>query len=158
MSKFTSGASDHLVLPARVGVTEGRERFLRSQIWPVPTPVSIRLLIDTGAKRTTLIPGLLRHLQLSKASEAHVITPFDTVTADLFWIRLEFLRCRLGPDSGGPGRSFADAGGPKSVPRFAWPRFASPLRVLRIRGPARLLLTPRQSRHAHLAAPPVMID
>jgi hypothetical protein len=90
MGKYTASVEDHLILPARACVTPGRERFLRSAARQVPAPVPIRLLIDTGARRTTLIPGLVRHLDLPAGCDARVITPLASGDTTLFWVRLEF--------------------------------------------------------------------
>ena len=90
MGKYTTSVHDHLILPARVSITQGRARELRSFGNSVPPPVPIRLLIDSGSKRTTLIPGLVRHLRVPAASDARVVTPFDIVAVDLFWVSLEF--------------------------------------------------------------------
>ncbi|MBI1914314.1 MAG: hypothetical protein HYS12_06195 [Planctomycetes bacterium] len=53
-------------------------------------PVAIRLLIDTGSKRTALIPGIIRHLQPDTAGSARVVSSLGVARAALFWIRLEF--------------------------------------------------------------------
>jgi hypothetical protein len=60
----------------------------------VPSPLAIRLLIDTGAKRTTLIPGVIRHLGPPGGAEVLVETPLASVTTTLAWVRLAF------PESG----------------------------------------------------------
>jgi hypothetical protein len=67
-----------------------QERALASEGESVPDPVSIRLLIDTGAKRTTLIPGILRHLRPRFGGEVRLATPLRSGITDLFWVRLEF--------------------------------------------------------------------
>ncbi len=90
MGKYVAEVEDHLVLPAQVRPTPDRERFLRTSGIAVAAPVPIRLLIDTGAKRTTLIPGIIRHLQPPVGSQARLVTPLGAVTADLFWVCLEF--------------------------------------------------------------------
>ncbi len=90
MGKYTVAVDDHLILHARVGVTPGQERDFRSTGQSVPTQVPIRLLIDTGSKRTTIIPGIARHLRADIGRSARLVTPSGTVTTDLFWVRLEF--------------------------------------------------------------------
>src|SRR5205807_9781224 len=76
--------------PSHRGETQARRLARR----PVPTPVNIRLLLDTGSKRTTLTPGIIRHLAVLAAMEARIATPFATVAATMYWVRLEF------PDAG----------------------------------------------------------
>ena len=95
MGKYTAPVEDHLILPARVGVTPGREREFRIAGVSIPTSVDIRLLIDTGSKRTILAPGLIRYLRTDPAGSARLITTEAAVDADLFWVRLEFPEARL---------------------------------------------------------------
>jgi hypothetical protein len=56
----------------------------------VPAPVPIRLLIDTGSKRTTLLPGIIRHLRPDPGGEARVHTALGDRATSLSWVRLEF--------------------------------------------------------------------
>jgi hypothetical protein len=90
MGKYTASVEDHLVLPARVRATPGRERLFELSGEGVPAPVPIRLLIDTGAKRTTLLPGIIRHLRPIVASEGRLVTPYSSRRAELVWVCLEF--------------------------------------------------------------------
>jgi hypothetical protein len=90
MGKYVASVEDHLILPARVRVPAGRERVFRATGQAVPAPVAIRLVIDTGSKRTTLIPGIVRHLRPSFGSRAHLVTPFGSAVTDLVWVCLEF--------------------------------------------------------------------
>src|SRR5262245_4857320 len=95
MGKFTTTVEDHLVLPARVRLPPGNEYLLARSGRPVPAPVPIRLLIDTGARRTTLIPDILQHLEPTSESDVRVITPFVTGETTLYWVCLEFPGTRL---------------------------------------------------------------
>src|SRR5216683_4331560 len=97
MGKYTASVEDRLVLPARVGLTPGREREWRSAGLFVPASVAIRLLIDTGSKRTTIIPGIVHRLQADSAGSARLVTPGGAMTTDHFWIRLEFPEAGLAP-------------------------------------------------------------
>ena len=90
MGRYTATVQDHLVLPARARVTPGREQDLHSLARSVPAPVPIRLLIDTGSKRTTLIPGIFRHLQTMLGSPTRVVTSLGSATTRLAWVCLEF--------------------------------------------------------------------
>ena len=90
MGKYTAPVLDHLVLPAQVRLTLGDERSLAAAGGNVPAPVPIRLVIDTGAKRTTLIPGIVRHLQPRPGSPAQLATPLGSGLTDLFWVCLVF--------------------------------------------------------------------
>jgi hypothetical protein len=97
MGKYTASVEDHLILPARVGVTLGRDREFRSKGVSVPAPVNIRLLIDTGSKRTTIIPGIIRHLKGGVAGSARLVTTEASVDTELFWVRMEFPEAGLVP-------------------------------------------------------------
>jgi hypothetical protein len=90
MGQYTALVEDHLILPARVRLPPDEERWLAGSGGNVPIPVPICLIIDTGAKRTTLIPGIVRHLQPTPGIEAHVVTPQGSAITDLFWVCLEF--------------------------------------------------------------------
>jgi hypothetical protein len=90
MGKYTATVQDHLILPARVRLTPGREQERRFLGQLIPAPIPIRLLIDTGSKRTTLIPGIIRHLQPNPGGEAHVHTALGEAATSLSWVCLEF--------------------------------------------------------------------
>jgi hypothetical protein len=109
MGKYSATVEDHLILPARAMQTPGQERVYGLLRRPVPPPVLVRLLIDTGSKRSTLIPGVVRHLSLGPAGSVRIETSLANVEAGLFWVRLEF------PDS-----SLA------SIPEFAVARISLP--------------------------------
>ena len=97
MGKYTASVVDHLVVPVQVRLPPAHEEFLRRSGQPVPAPASLRLLIDTGSKRTTLIPGILGHLQPTPNSECRIVTALGALTTGLFWISLEFPDTRLAP-------------------------------------------------------------
>src|SRR5438270_5358310 len=90
MGKYTALVEDHLVVPARVRLPPGAEYLLRVSGRGVPTPVPIRLLIDTGARRTTLIPGIVRYLNPTPERDVRILAPLASGEATLFWLRLEF--------------------------------------------------------------------
>jgi hypothetical protein len=90
MGKYTALVDDHLILPAKVRLVEADERVLAAGGLEVPAPVPVRLLIDTGAKRTTLIPGVVDRLGPSFGAGAHLHTPLGSAAVDLYWVRLEF--------------------------------------------------------------------
>ena len=61
----------------------------------VADPVAVHLLIDTGTKRTTLNPAVLRHLEAEPGHDVQLITPAEQMAATMFWVRLEFPGTRL---------------------------------------------------------------
>src|SRR6266404_5426083 len=97
MGKYTASVDEHLILPARVGLTHGRARALHSLGQSVPPPIPIRLLIDTGSKRTTLIPRIIGHLQAAPSGAARVITSLGALDTSLSWVSLEFPEAGLAP-------------------------------------------------------------
>jgi len=63
----------------------------------MPAPVPVRLLIDTGSRRTTLVPGIVRHLDPPASVDVQVVTPVTSVAATLYWVRLGFPETGLAP-------------------------------------------------------------
>jgi hypothetical protein len=90
MGKYSAPVEDHLILPAVVRLPVGSEHLRGRARSPVPAPVPVRLVIDTGSKRTTLIPGIIRHLDPEPGSDVRLVTPLATGTVTLFWVRLDF--------------------------------------------------------------------
>jgi hypothetical protein len=97
MGKYTGAVEDHLILPARVRLTPGQEHRERVSGSPIPPPVPVRLLIDTGARRTTLIPGIVRHLNPIAERDVYVNAPLASGEATLYWLCLEFPGTGLRP-------------------------------------------------------------
>jgi hypothetical protein len=97
MGRYTAAVRDHLILPALVSLPAGEERLRRGAGQRVPAPVSLRLLIDTGSRRTTLIPGVVRHLDPPAGVEVELVTPLASVAATLYWVRLAFPEAGLAP-------------------------------------------------------------
>src|SRR5258708_2014275 len=90
MGTYRVPVEDHLFLPSVVRLSAGPAHFVQQSGEAVPSPVTIRLLIDTGSRRTTLIPSIIRHLGPPAGGEARVITPTGAVAAPLYWVRLDF--------------------------------------------------------------------
>lgn len=97
MGQFTTVVHDHLVLPARVALTEGQVHRDRLLGRAVPGPVTLRLIVDTGSKRTALVPGVIDHLTPARAGDARVETSAASVVSMLYWLRLEFPDTALAP-------------------------------------------------------------
>jgi len=90
MGKYSAPVEEHLILPAVVRLPAGSEHLRRHAGSTVPAPVPVRLVIDTGSKRTTLIPGIIRHLEPEPGNEVRLVTPLATGNITLFWVRLDF--------------------------------------------------------------------
>jgi hypothetical protein len=90
MGRYTATVQDHLILPALVTLPAGEERLRRGAGRPMPAPVPVRLLIDTGSRRTTLIPGIIHHLDPPAGVDVQLVTPVGSVAATLYWVRLGF--------------------------------------------------------------------
>jgi hypothetical protein len=109
MGKYVSAVEDHLLLPARAMLTPGQEQQARLRGQPIPGPVSVRLVIDTGSKRSTLLPGIIRQLNPISRGAARVETGLASLQTSLYWVRLDF-----------PGTPLA------AVPELAVARMAMP--------------------------------
>jgi hypothetical protein len=46
--------------------------------------------MDTGSKRTTLVPGIFRHLNAEPGDDVRLVTPQAAGIVTLFWVRLVF--------------------------------------------------------------------
>ncbi len=53
--------------------------------------------MDTGAKLTTLIPGLIRHLNPQGGDTVRMVAPLHAGTTQLFWVRLAFPLAGMAP-------------------------------------------------------------
>src|SRR5437588_2367615 len=95
MGKYSAAVDDHLILPAVARLSQGEEYRRRRAGTGVPTAVSIRLLIDTGSKRTTLIPGLIGHLGPMITERVRVETSLRAGRTHLFWVGLDFPQAGL---------------------------------------------------------------
>lgn len=90
MGKYTARVTDHLVVPARVSLTPGQEDLDLSAGRTVPNPVSVQLLIDTGSKRSSLIPGIIEYLKPLPYRDVRVETSTGSTHTSLYWDQLEF--------------------------------------------------------------------
>ena len=90
MGRYRSAVQDRLVIPAQVLLTSGTERLFRMIGRRVPAALAIQLVIDTGSKRSSLIPSVLNHLTPPPFALARVETSLASVQAELCWVRLEF--------------------------------------------------------------------
>jgi predicted aspartyl protease len=63
------------VCQVRIGVSQPTADLLRQQGKPIPTPVEITALIDTGASGTTVKPEVIRQLQLTPRGVTNICTP-----------------------------------------------------------------------------------
>ncbi len=99
MGKFIAPVEDHLIIPAMVRLTLGDEQQFALRGQQAPAPLSVRLLIDTGSKRTILIPEILDRLMPTLGARARLVTATGAAMTDLVWVRLEFPETDLAPIS-----------------------------------------------------------
>ena len=59
----------------RIGVSEPAANLLRQQGKPVPNPIEITALIDTGASGTAVKPEVIRQFQLTPRGVTNIATP-----------------------------------------------------------------------------------
>ncbi len=97
MGKFRTLVHDLPVLPARVRLTSGQEKILTTSNRPIPDPLSVNLLVDTGSGRSTLLPIVIAQLNPIARGSARVATSLAVAETNLFWIRLEFPNTQLEP-------------------------------------------------------------
>ena len=112
----------------------------------VPAPVPIRLLIDTGAKRTILIPGIIRHLDpsagdLVRDSIAPCALRMDAVVLGTIGVS----RSATGSLRVGASRQSAHAAGTGHVSRRSRSRLVVPLPFVPLRRESAALHPPRQA-------------
>lgn len=62
----------------RIGLSEPTFELLRQQNKPVPPPIEITALIDTGASGTAVKPEVIRQLQLTPRGVTNICTPSST--------------------------------------------------------------------------------
>ena len=97
MGKFRTLVHDLPVLPARVRLTSGQEKILATSNRPIPDPLSVNLLVDTGSSRSTLLPIVIAQLNPIARGSARVATSLAVAETNLIWIRLEFPNTPLEP-------------------------------------------------------------
>ena len=97
MGKFRTPIYDLPVIPAHVKLTSGQEKVLTLSNRPVPNPLPVNLLVDTGSGRSTLLPELIAQLNPISRGITRVATSLAVAETNLFWVRLEFPSTRLEP-------------------------------------------------------------
>jgi hypothetical protein len=90
MGSYRSTVQDRLVLPAQVLLTRETEQVFRLLGRGIPAAVPLRLMIDTGSGRSSLVPSVLTHLTALPYIGARVETGAGSVQTELYWVRLEF--------------------------------------------------------------------
>ena len=79
MPSFTSQTTDLRkvgpVCQVRIGVSGPTADLLKGQGKPIPAPVEIMALIDTGASGTAVKPEVIHQLQLTPRGVAQIATP-----------------------------------------------------------------------------------
>jgi hypothetical protein len=99
MGKLTTAVDDHWIIPATVLPTHGHQHEFRRLGQPIPASVSVRLLVDTGSKRSAMIPGVIGRLKATLAGMVRVETSFGIGETELYWVRFEFPGSSLHPIS-----------------------------------------------------------
>jgi hypothetical protein len=97
MGKYSTDVKERLQIPARVLLTGDEDAHLRSTGRTVPGHVPVRLIVDTGSKRSTLLPSVITHLNPSFRGSVKVETSMGFSKTNLFWVRLEFPQTSLAP-------------------------------------------------------------
>jgi hypothetical protein len=96
MGKYTARVEDHLGLPARACLPRGQQHVRGLLGRELPAPAQVRLLIDTGSSRSSLVPSVIDHLgPLAAGHRVRIETSLASGEATLFWVRLEFPETKL---------------------------------------------------------------
>jgi len=95
MGSFRATVQDRLILPATARLTREDEEVFRALGRPVAAPVAVRLVLDTGSKRSAIVPSILDHLNAPAAGRANVETLVASAATELFWVCLQFPSCSL---------------------------------------------------------------
>ncbi len=90
MGLLRAAVRDRLILPARTLLPLDVERVFRMLGRPIPAPIAVQLVIDTGSKRSSIVPSVLNRLLPTTAGRAVVETTFASAESELLWVRLEF--------------------------------------------------------------------
>lgn len=90
MGKLVVVVEDHLAISATVHPTRGQAQLYHLLRREVPSALPVRLIVDTGSKRTALVPEVLSTLQLLPVGVAHVETSAGTLQTNVYWVRLAF--------------------------------------------------------------------
>jgi hypothetical protein len=83
------------ILDVLVGVSGRRQELLERHQFPVPQPVHVRALLDTGASISGFAPRVFRELDLTPVSTLNVLTPSTPADAphpcDLYDVSLSLV-------------------------------------------------------------------
>ena len=90
MGKYAAAVDDCLVLPAQISLTRGQERQIRLFGRSAPAATSVRLIVDTGSRRSTIIPSVIAHLNPIVRGSVRIETSLATGLTAFYWVRLEF--------------------------------------------------------------------
>ena len=79
------------VLEVIVGVDEGIEEILRKNNAPLPGPLQMDAMVDTGATGTVIQPEVIKQLGINPVSVIKISTPSSTnVSCPVYSVRLAF--------------------------------------------------------------------
>lgn len=91
--------SDGAIIELVVCVSEPRRQALQNAGKPIPAPVVIRALIDSGATSTNMVASVIQPLGLSASGTVQVITPstgLAPVTVDQYDVSILIVHPEMG--------------------------------------------------------------
>jgi hypothetical protein len=97
MGKYAAPADDLMIVPARVRQTRGQERASQFLGETAPLFIPVRLIVDTGSRRSTLTPSVIAQLDPAIQGKARFVTSLTSAQTTLYWVRLEFPEILLFP-------------------------------------------------------------
>lgn len=86
-----SNPRDPLFLPVLITTSADQTETHRRRGRPLPTPVSTRLVLDSGSRQSCLSRSIVDHLQAPLVGRSRIHTATGVQPVDRFQVRLEFL-------------------------------------------------------------------
>src|SRR5690242_17680903 len=97
MGVYRSSVEDVLFVPVRVALLPTDARALQWRGALVPAPIEVRLVLDTGSRRSCLTPNILRYLQCPPGHPVSVHTSTGERGTNYYEVGMEFLSGSLAP-------------------------------------------------------------
>src|SRR5438552_4052265 len=96
MGLYRGAVEDILFVPVRVSLLSSDAQTLQLRGSSVPAPVEVRLVLDSGSRRSTLTLSILQHLQCPPGQPVEVQTSTGEHRANYYEVGMDFLSGTLG--------------------------------------------------------------
>ena len=84
MGKYRAAVYDKMILPAMSRLPAEDDAVFRALGREVAAPIAVMLIIDTGSKRTSLVPSVLDCLAPTAAGRVNIETTVASAQTELF--------------------------------------------------------------------------